>query len=316
MLRRTLTPLLFTAMLAAAVILALPSSSQARYDVAVGVGDQNVQMFDEPLFHQAGIQHVRYFVPWNAARRPGQLAKVVAYVQRARRDGISVLVHISTDDLRTKRARLPSARSYRTDVGRLIRVLRPLGVREWGVWNEANNASQPTWDHPAMAARYYEVMRSICRGCRIIALDVLDQRKVETYVAAFYRALPRNLRRSARFVGVHNYGDVNRKRTSGLRTIMTAVRRHVRAPRYWLTETGGIVELGRSFPCSQTRAARATNYLFTLLKKYRRSIDRAYVYNWYGTGCRTRMDTGVVNADGSRRPSYTALRRGLTRFAR
>jgi hypothetical protein len=307
---------LLTATVLAAVLLAHPGTSEAKIDVRVGVGDQNVQMFDDPLFQRADIQRVRYFVPWNAVRHQAQLAKVVAYVQRARRDGIEVMIHISTDDLRTKRAHLPTAGAYRTYVGRLIRVLRPLGVREWGVWNEANNASQPTWDHPRAAARYYEVMRSLCRGCRIVALDVLDQRKVEQYVAAFYRALPRNLRRSARYVGVHNYGDVNRHRTSGLRTIMTAVHRYVHAPRYWLTETGGIVELGRSFPCSQTRAAKATNYLFTLLRTYRRVIDRAYIYNWYGAGCRTRMDTGVVNADGSRRPSYTMLLRGLAVFKR
>jgi hypothetical protein len=53
-----------------------------------------------------------------------------------------------------------------------------------------------------------------------------------------------------------------------------------------------------------------------LLKKYHREIDRAYVYNWFGVGCRTRMDTGLVNADGSARPSYDALRRGLRRFKR
>jgi hypothetical protein len=316
MLRRTLMTFLLTATLLGGALLAHPGASQAKIDVSVGVGDQNVQMFDDPLFQAADIRHVRYFVPWNATRHRAELAKVVAYVTRARRDGISVMVHISTDDLRIHRAHLPSAGAYRTYVGRLVRVLRPLGVREWGVWNEANNGSQPTWDHPAAAARYYEVMRTLCRGCRIIALDVLDQRKVEGYVAAFYRALPKRLRRGARYVGVHNYGDVNRHRTSGLRTIMTAVHRYVHAPRYWLTETGGIVELGSSFRCNQTRAARATSYLFTLLKQYRRTVDRAYIYNWYGANCRTRMDTGVVNADGSRRPSYTVLRRALTQFKR
>jgi hypothetical protein len=316
MFRRLLTTFLFIALLATAALLSHPGSSEAKIGVRVGVGDQNVQMFDDPLFQAADIQHVRYFVPWNAVRHRAELAKVVAYVSRARQAGISVMVHISTDDLRTKRAHLPTAGAYKTDVGRLIRILRPLGVRDWGVWNEANNASQPTWDHPGAAARYYEVMRTICRGCTILALDVLDQRKVEQYVASFYKALPRNLRRSARLVGVHNYGDVNRHRTSGLKTIMSAVHTYVHAPRYWLTETGGIVELGSSFPCNQTRAAKATSYLFTLLRRYRNVVDRAYIYNWYGANCKTRMDTGVVNANGSRRPSYTILMRGLRSFTR
>jgi hypothetical protein len=301
---------------AALVAVALPTAASARYDVRVGVGDQNAALFDQTLFREAAIQRVRLFVPWNATRHRSQLREVQDYVRRARQDGISVFVHISTDDLRNYRAHLPSVRAYKLYVGRLVRALRPLGVREWGVWNEANHPSQPTWDNPRRAADYYRQMRAICRGCTIVALDVLDQRKVETYIASFYRALPRNLRRAARTVGIHNYSDVNRHTTAGTATIMRAVKRYSRSANFWLTETGGIVELGRTFRCGETRAARATNYLFALLKKYRRSIDRAYVYNWFGTDCRTRMDTGLVNADGTRRPGYTALRKGLTRFKR
>jgi hypothetical protein len=62
--------------------------------------------------------------------------------------------------------------------------------------------------------------------------------------------------------------------------------------------------------------AVAVAAVFALLKKYRRDIDRAYVYNWFGVGCRTRMDTGLVNADGTQRPGYRALRRGLIHFSR
>jgi hypothetical protein len=159
-------------------------------------------------------------------------------------------------------------------------------------------------------------MRRICRGCRIVALDVLDQRDVTRYVGRFYRALSPRLRRTARFVGIHNYADVNRKHSRGTRAVMRAVRRHTRGPRFWLTETGGIVELGRSFRCSERRAADRVRYLMRFLLTFRRSIDRAYVYNWYGTDCRTRMDTGLVDADGSRRPGYTAFVRGLARFKR
>ena len=298
----------------AALMAAGPAAADAKYDVRVGIGDQNVEMFDQPLFQAAKIKRVRYFIPWNAARNKAQMDRARAYVQRARMSGISVLVHISTDDLRVRRGHLPSVGGYRRLVGRIVRELRPLGVREWGVWNEANHASQPTWSRPGRAAKYYKQMRRICRGCRIVALDVLDQRGVERYIKRFYRKLSPRLRRQARFVGIHNYSDVNRKRTTGTRDIMRAVRRHVRSPKFWLTETGGVVELGRSFRCSERRAANRMKYLFKVLRKYRRDIDRAYVYNWFGTDCKTRMDVGVVNADGSRRPSYKQLRRGLTLF--
>lgn len=303
-------------LLALAAVAVLPSAASARYDVRVGVGDQNVSIFDQPLFQAAALERVRYFVSWDAIRHRGELRKAEAYVLRARADGIAVTMHVSTDDLRPGRGHLPTPAGYRSLVGRLVRHFRPLGVREWGVWNEANHPSQPTSRSPRRAAQYYEVMRGICRGCTIVALDVLDQRHVESYIGDFYRALPKRLRRSARIVGIHNYGDINRRRSTGTTSIMREVRRFVHAPRFWLTETGGIVELGRTFRCSQSRAANRLNYLFALLKKYRRQIDRAYVYNWFGVSCGTRMDTGVVNANGTARPSYQALRRGLTRFAR
>jgi len=184
------------------------------------------------------------------------------------------------------------------------------------VWNEANHASQPTWNSPRTAAAYYRQMRSICRGCRIVALDVLDQAGVARYITRFYTSLSPSLRRDARFVGIHNYSDVNRHRTSGTRDIMRTVRRFVPKPRFWLTETGGVVRLGRTFRCSTRRAANRISYLLDVLRTYRRQIDRAYLYNWYGTACRTRMDTGIVNSEGKRRHGYDALRRGLVHFKR
>jgi len=298
------------------VVLLVPAVADARYGVRVGIGDQNVELFDQPSFQAAEIKRVRYFIPWNAIRNRAELRRADAYVQRARLAGISVTLHVTTEDLRAGRGHLPTPSGYRSVVGRLVRHFRPMGVREWGVWNEANHPSQPTSRSPKRAAQYYEVMRRICRGCTIVALDVLDQRRVESYITSFFRALPKRLRRTARTVGIHNYGDVNRRKSTGTASIMRAVRKYVRSPNVWLTETGGIVELGRTFPCNQTRAANRINYLFALLKKYRRVIDRAYVYNWFGVGCRTRMDTGLVNANGTERPGYRALRRGLTRFLR
>jgi hypothetical protein len=57
-------------------------------------------------------------------------------------------------------------------------------------------------------------MRSICRGCSIVALDALDQAGVTRYISRFYRALGSS-RRFARIVGVHNYSDTNRANHAG-----------------------------------------------------------------------------------------------------
>jgi hypothetical protein len=81
-------------------------------------------------------------------------------------------------------------------------------VRDFGSWDEANHASQPTWDSPSSAALFfremYRTVRWHCRTCGVVALDVLDQVWVERYMASFYRRLSSTYRRRATIVGIHN----------------------------------------------------------------------------------------------------------------
>src|SRR3954463_16358859 len=130
------------ALLIAVVTLVLaPAAAQARLPIRVGIGDQQVAMFDNPAFQRAKFKRVRYFVAWNAMDDAAQRLRARAYVLRARQSGISVLIHVSTDDTRIKKAHLPSVRAYHSKVGRLVRYFRGLGVRDFGAWNEANHAS-------------------------------------------------------------------------------------------------------------------------------------------------------------------------------
>src|SRR3954465_4152763 len=248
------------ALLITLVVLALaPDAAQARTNIRVGIGDQQVAMFDNAAFQRAKFKRVRYFIAWNAMDDAMQRLAARAYVQRARRSGISVLIHVSTDDTRIKQAHLPSVSAYRSKVGRLVRYFRGLGVREFGAWNEANHASQPTYRSPTRAADFfremYRTVKGRCRSCAVIALDVLDQTGVERYMRSFYRHLSPTYRRRATVVGVHNYGDVNRRRTTFTRNIIRQSHAYNRATKFWLTDTGGIVNFGRSFPCSTSRAA-------------------------------------------------------------
>jgi hypothetical protein len=299
------------------VALAAPAVAGARTAVRVGIGDQHVAMFDQPAFTALKLRRARYFISWDAIRRPAELAAADAYVDRARRAHVSVLLHISTNDISGRRGKLPSATAYQRYVGRLVRHFRPRGVHDWGVWNEANHRSQPTWRSPRQAARYYRVMRRICRGCAIVALDVLDQRGVARYIRRWYRSLSRSLRSRARLVGIHNYSDTNRFRPRGTRSIIRTTRRYNRHARFWMTETGGVVNFGRSFPCSPRRAAKAVSYMFRLARSYRRYVKRLYAYNWTGAGCRgTAFDAGLTAPDGSRRQGYFVFKRRLAGFLR
>jgi hypothetical protein len=316
-------PLTITALLAGLALTLLPASASARVDVRVGIGDQQVSMFDQSLFKARKFKLVRYFVPWNITQNKEQLALATAYVERARRDNIQVLLHISSDDLRIKKAKLPSVAQYRTHVKRIVSTFRPLGVRDFGAWNEVNHASQPTYRSPTRAADFFvEAYRAIkprCSFCNVIALDVLDQTGVERYMRSFYRHLSSTYRRRATLVGIHNYGDVNRRRTTFTRNIIKQSRSFNRRTRFWFTETGGLVKFGRSFPCSEERARNRLKNMFSLARTYRTSgVERIYVYNWTApaNGCDARFDAGLVNFDGSPRPGYTYLKSALPNYRR
>lgn len=302
----------------AALLLALPAAASAKVRVAVGLGDQSYKMFDQSPYKALGIKRVRYFIKWDAAKDPYQLKLADIFVDRAQKAGATVFMTPSSNDLRLRRAKLPSVRTYKRYVGRLVRRYRARGVREWGAWNEANHPSQPTYRNAARAAQYFKAIYGLCRGCTIVGLDVLDQPGVDGYVARFYRALSGTWRRRAKLVGIHNYADVNRRRTSGTSTIINAVRRRGRNPRakFWLTETGGLVEFGRGFPCNQRRAANRIGYMFSLARRYDRYVDRMYAYAYWGNNCRERFDAGLVNQNGSIRPGYRAFKKGARSFTR
>jgi hypothetical protein len=303
------------------VLATFAASAAARTPIRVGIGDQNVAMFDQSAFQRAQFERVRFLVAWNVMDDAPQRLAARAYVQRARAGHVRVLLHVSTDDYRIKKARLPSVATYRRQVGRIVRYFRALGVREFGSWNEANHASQPTYNSPSRAALFfremYRAVKGHCRTCAVVGLDVLDQVGVEGYMRGFYRRLSATYRRRVTVVGIHNYGDVNRKRTSFTGAIISQARRYNRHTRFWLTETGGIVKLGRSFACSTTRAAARLSWMFHLARVYRTSgIDRLYIYNWTGAGCDARFDAGLTSPDGAPRAGYRYLRKVLPNYLR
>jgi hypothetical protein len=123
--------------------------------------------------------------------------------------------------------------------------------------------------------------------------STLDQAGVDRYIARFIHYLGRSYAsRYLRIVGIHNYSDANRRRTTGLRKVIRSVHRYTHRPNFWLTETGGVVRFGRSFPCNETRAAHRLDYLFDVIHHYHRYLQRVYLYNWFGASCKGRMDVG------------------------
>ncbi|UTI63048.1 glycosyl hydrolase [Paraconexibacter antarcticus] len=313
----------FRLLLAAALLCTLVAAGKAdaRIPIRVGISEQQAAMFDQSAYQRLHIHHVRYFVPWNVMEHRDQRLLARNYVKHARAAGAQVLLHLSTDDYRSKRGHLPSVREYRTQVRRLVPYFRHLRVRDFGVWNEANHASEPTYRSPTRAADFfremYRAVKGRCRSCGVVALDVLDQRGVEKYMRSFFRHLSPTYRHRATIIGLHNYGDVNRRRTTYTRSMIRQAHHYSPHARIWLTETGGLVKLGTSFPYSPTRAAHRLSTMFSLANRFRRSgIDRLYIYNWTGTGRDARFDAGLTDPDGTPRPGYTYVRRKLAGYLR
>lgn len=302
---RFLLPLLTVALTLIAVA---PASAAYR----VGIGEQSPSMFDQERFQDLDVKRVRHLVPWDWYRHDYQRAETAQFMDRTRADGAEVLVtftaprgcYVDGRYSRSKACRPPSAKAYGSSLRRFQTAFPQL--RTFAPWNEVNHVSQPTFERPALAARYYRVARRTCEDCRVVAADVLDSSDVGPYLRGFLRAAPG----TPKLWGLHNYADVNRRRSTGLRTVMSTVPGQI-----WLTETGGIVSFGKPWPYSPARAANRTRFMFSLADRHTRKlrgmrsrVTRLYVYQWDGRVRGTDFDSGLTDVKGKPRKAYYVVR--------
>ena len=148
-------------------------------------------IFDNANFQALRVKKVRYFIKWDAIDRPRRArARPTPTSTRASATAQRAHARLVEQPDAARRPELPVGRDVpRRKVKQLIDRYRPQGVRTWGAMNEANHDSQPTWNNPRRAAQFFLALRSICRGCTIVALDVLDQRGVDRYIQPLLRAL-------------------------------------------------------------------------------------------------------------------------------
>jgi len=313
--------------LLALLTLAPVSVAAARSPVRVGVSDQSPAMFASPYFQQLKVKLTRYFVASDVMQDAAERAKARAFVTAARNAGVSTLLHISTTDLRNNRGKVVSPASYRRNVGRIVAYFRPLGVRDFGAWNEVNHKSQETWNHVGNAVSYFKSLYSAvhrrCPTCAVVGLDVLDQAGVDRYIRSFYARLSRTWRTRLKVVGIHNYSDVNRNRSTGTAKIINTVRRYNRRAKFWFTETGAVASFGASFPFSETRQASRMKNMFSLAGRFRsRGVQRVYQYNFFGVtnaaSCSPAcpFDAGLIRSDGTPRPVYAVFKAKLAAYSR
>jgi hypothetical protein len=295
-------------MLTCVLVLAGPPSSQA-YET--GIGDQQPAMFSSPLFQALHVKIARYIVPYDVMDSPGDLTSARAWLAAAKTQGIEPLIAFYHS--RVHPTRIPSVGVYTNDVKRFIKQFPQ--VTEYEPWNEVNrgnvNSGRTKFHSPtaSQSAAFYEAMRGVCDGCTIVGLDLLDSQHLSAtlrYLAQFKRAV----KHMPDLWGLHNYTDTNRFENKTTKAITRAVPGHV-----WLTETGGIVKLGHSFPNKhhkgEKRAARALRYMFKLADASSSKIQRLYIFDWTGAGASARFDAGLVTAAGKARAGYSVVRQHL-----
>ncbi len=292
----------------AVLLAALVAVPAAQAKPRVGLSEQNPAVFDQANWSKLKLKRVRYVLPWDYAKHVPNHLEVTAFMNAARAKKQEVLVTFSATrgcfvnnkyKKSRKACKAPSKKAYTTAVKNFRKEFPYTKV--FTPWNEVNHVSQPTYKKPKLAATYYKAMKAACKKCTVIAADVLDSSDVKSYLRKFQKAT----KSKGRIWGLHNYKDVNRKQSKGVRNVLSVTKGQV-----WLTETGGIVKFGKDFPRSTKRAANRTKYMFSLARKYKR-IKRIYNYRWFGEPKSARFDAGLVNPNGSQRPGFKQFRKSI-----
>jgi hypothetical protein len=295
-------PLILCAAVLAALALAAPA--RAGTPPLVGIGEQNPSIFTDSNWRALGVRDVRVIAAYDALHSPWQRADLDAYMTAAHVAGARVLLGFGHSRERDKQHWLPSVATF----GREFLAFRARypWVKDYLTWNEANHCSQPTCNNPARAARFYTTIRRYCAGCRIVAADVLDGRRMVSWVKRFRHAAG-----GGKLVwGLHNYIDANRFRSTGTRALLKAVKGDV-----WFTETGGLVTRRNgstiAFPGSTRHAAEATTWVFQLAALSSR-VKRVYLYHWSPVDIpNPTWDSALVDSRDRPRPAYAVLQKWL-----
>jgi hypothetical protein len=269
---------------------------------AIGISDNQPATFDDANFQILGLRFARLVTPWNSVLT--EPARLDQWLQTARAHNIRPLVsfeHTRGMVCPGKKCKGPSKSQY-TRAWKAFHAKYPW-VKDISPWNEVNSATQPTGKFPALAATYYNIVRASCRGCTIVAADLLDAPNIRRYATTFLLSA----KGKPKLWGLHNYTDTNRFRSKGTTTLLKTVKGQV-----WLTETGGVVKFVTqkgvvALPKSESRAKRAMDYMFRLAEQNATRIKRIYVYQWKVNNVFDRFDAGVVRPDGTPRPSFTVL---------
>jgi hypothetical protein len=277
--------------LVAALLAAGAVPAEAR--LLVGLGDQQAATFRAPAVRKLGFKAARLNLAWDWYRHPWMVAQADEWMAAVREARARPMVALGRNWSAGGSKKVPRMGEYVRGFRR-VRSRYPF-VRDFSAWNEPNVRDQPTWRKPWLAARYYDALVRACpHRCTIVGGDVGDNGAMRPWLAAYQR----HLRHRPKVWALHNYHDAN-ERTGSTARFLRLVRGSV-----WLTETGGVKR--RVGLAGQRRAVAR---IFAIARSSRR-IRRVYFYQWRRDKSHT-WDSAFLNADGTKRPAYRELVRGM-----
>jgi hypothetical protein len=312
--RHLALPVLLLAVCAAALA-PRPAPAAAATIPVIGIGEQKSNMFVNKHWAELATHDARYNAPWDTLDDPAQLALLDDWLIRARLTKTRPLIGF-THSLRSERLAktLPTQRRFEIQFKRLRK--RYPWVRDYIVWNEANNPGALTAYNPRRAAQYFDAVTRNCRGCRVVAADVLDTRNMPWWVSRFVR----NAKNKPKIWGLHNYGDVNGLKVKSTQRLLKLVKGKI-----WFTETGGLVsrrlyspdgkKVLRTYRYTLKHAAQSTRHALKLACSSTR-VQRVYLYHWQAPRKVTNWDSGLLDHRGKRRPAFYVVKDWLARSAK
>ncbi|MEH3052386.1 MAG: glycosyl hydrolase [Patulibacter minatonensis] len=291
------TPLVIA--LSALSLVGAGPASAATY----GIGDQNTSLFSDARWQALPLKDVRRVVEWDTKTDPIKAAQLDTWMAAASAAGARPLLAIDRSTTAGKEKKKPTIKQY-TELITWLRSTYP-SFKRLTPWNEANFRLQPTYKNPKLALDYYKAAKKACKGCTVTSPVVLAGTGTNSkWLAQFLKLGGRSIKLWA----FHNYGDLNRKTDKTLKAFEKQVKGDI-----WITEAAGWVKFldTGAWPYNEARAAKVIDYTFSMAKKHKR-VKYVYFWQWLGTpGNDVRWDSGFLNVDGSERPGYQSLVKGL-----
>src|SRR3954465_1875515 len=167
-------------LVAAGITLVAVGPAQAK--IQIGVSEQSPTMFANKYFKPLGFRYGRIVVPWNILQRhdywPGYLQ---AWLAGAQANNVHPMVAFNIIDIKAKYyGKGPTLGQY-TKLIKGFRKKYPT-VKTLTPWNEENHKFHPTFRKQKLAYQYYKIAKKYCKGCKVLAADVLDQTNITSWL--------------------------------------------------------------------------------------------------------------------------------------